>query len=354
MNNAGIIEGYFGTPWSMSARLNYASFLSESGFSFFIYAPKNDPHLRKKWSESWSDDYTDSLCNLADRFHHHGIDFGIGFTPAGNASEVCENPGLLKDRVRDIVSSVPLDYFVLLFDDLVNNDREKLAFYQLKITDTVLDVSSSVGRHVICPSYYTFDPVLEKVFGARPENYWREYAAHLDPGVDVFWTGEKVCSSGYSAEHLETVAEIFGRKPFLWDNYPVNDGKKMADFLYLEPFRNRGSYLDDLTSGHAVNPMREPGVCKLVLATLASAYGNSPLDMSDEHYWRMAEKILGKNVSGLLKSHWKMFSKDGLGSIAPEVRRSLAAEYRACATEQGTEIADYLEGKYEFDPDCLT
>jgi hypothetical protein len=354
MNNAGIIEGYFGTPWSMDNRMSYASFMNECGLRFFIYAPKNDPNLRKKWDEPWADDYINGLSNLADTFHRHGIEFGIGFTPAGDASDISAKPQILTERCRNIVGCLPLDYFVLLFDDLVNNDRDRLAYHQLKITDLVLDATDSVKRHIVCPSYYSFDPVLEKVFGAMPRNYWNEYASSLDPRVDIFWTGEKVCSSGYSSDHLVRVADIFKRRPFLWDNYPVNDGKKMADYLYLEPYRDRGSFLDELTSGHAVNPMREPAACKIVLATLAFAYKDSPLDASSHEYWRIAEKVLGKDVCELLKVHWEVFVHCGRSSIEPGERGRLAEKYRSCGTAQGREIADYLDGRYEFDPACLT
>ena len=42
MNNCGIIEGYFGRPWNFRTRGTYPEFLRQHGYSFFIYAPKND------------------------------------------------------------------------------------------------------------------------------------------------------------------------------------------------------------------------------------------------------------------------------------------------------------------------
>ncbi len=354
MSNIGIIEGYFGDPWSMDARLEYPSLLSEMGYKFFIYAPKNDPHLRRLWDQQWPDDYINQLNNLVQSFHHHGIEFGIGFTPSGDASAVYQDASLLKRRLSEIVSSVPLDYFVLLFDDLVNNDKEKLAYYQIAITDIVLEQTSSVARHIICPSYYSFDPILEKVFGTRPENYWQEFAVNLDKSVDLFWTGEKVCSSGYSKEHLEKVTALLGRKPFLWDNYPVNDGKNMADYLYLEPFDQRGSELSELTSGHAINPMRQPRLNKIVLATLGFAYADKPLNMENEQYWRIAQKFLGKDAACALRQDWQLFAKTGLGAISSSQLENLKKKYCQIQSQGAVEILDYLNGKYVFDPACLT
>ena len=49
----------------------------------------------------------------------------------------------------------------------------------------------------------------------------------LDPAIGMFWTGPETCAREYTPGHLARVAEQMGRKPFLWDNYPVNDGARM-------------------------------------------------------------------------------------------------------------------------------
>ena len=51
---AGVIEGFYGIPlWDRESRLSYPSWLRDHGFSFYIYAPKNDVFLRKQWSDDW-------------------------------------------------------------------------------------------------------------------------------------------------------------------------------------------------------------------------------------------------------------------------------------------------------------
>ena len=37
------------------------------------------------------------------------------------------------------------------------------------------------------------------------------------------------------------IGEAMRRKPFLWDNYPVNDGPRMSQFLHLRAFTGRGA-----------------------------------------------------------------------------------------------------------------
>ena len=43
------------------ARLDFAPFLQKNNFSFYLYAPKADPFLRKKWREAWSGEYKAKL-----------------------------------------------------------------------------------------------------------------------------------------------------------------------------------------------------------------------------------------------------------------------------------------------------
>ncbi|MBF0502616.1 MAG: beta-N-acetylglucosaminidase domain-containing protein, partial [Candidatus Riflebacteria bacterium] len=38
----GVIEGFYGAPWSWDIRKEYIKFLKKSGYSFYFYAPKAD------------------------------------------------------------------------------------------------------------------------------------------------------------------------------------------------------------------------------------------------------------------------------------------------------------------------
>lgn len=51
MKNIGVIEGFL-AAWREGDRKSYAEFLAKYGADFYIYAPKQDPHLRKAWRET--------------------------------------------------------------------------------------------------------------------------------------------------------------------------------------------------------------------------------------------------------------------------------------------------------------
>src|SRR5262249_31697861 len=45
----GIVEGFFGPPWSMKHRARIFEFGAARGMNTYLYAPKDDPYHREKW-----------------------------------------------------------------------------------------------------------------------------------------------------------------------------------------------------------------------------------------------------------------------------------------------------------------
>ena len=45
----GVIEGYYGRPWTHDQRLALIDFLADRGMNMFVYGPKDDPLLRADW-----------------------------------------------------------------------------------------------------------------------------------------------------------------------------------------------------------------------------------------------------------------------------------------------------------------
>ena len=46
----GVVEGFYGTPWSHQARLRHLKFYGENKMNTYIYGPKDDPyHISPNW-----------------------------------------------------------------------------------------------------------------------------------------------------------------------------------------------------------------------------------------------------------------------------------------------------------------
>src|SRR3984957_1248038 len=77
----GVIEGFFGKPWSWESRMTGAYFLRDAKFQFYIYAPKSESFLRRRWREPIPAETQQHLSQLRARCRQSGIAFGIGLTP---------------------------------------------------------------------------------------------------------------------------------------------------------------------------------------------------------------------------------------------------------------------------------
>jgi hypothetical protein len=77
----GLIEGYYGRPWSWAARVAQIAFLKSYGYGFYIYAPKADAFLRRRWRESPPPETEAALRGLSRHCGHCGVRFGMGLSP---------------------------------------------------------------------------------------------------------------------------------------------------------------------------------------------------------------------------------------------------------------------------------
>src|SRR5262245_57197489 len=77
----GIIEGFYGRRWSWAAKTEVATRVAGHGYRFYIYAPKADGFLRKRWLESHPRDMDENLRQLSAHCRSQGVRFGVGLSP---------------------------------------------------------------------------------------------------------------------------------------------------------------------------------------------------------------------------------------------------------------------------------
>ena len=341
----GLVEGFYGRPWSQSQRLAYADFGSDLGFTAHLHCPKDDPFLRKRWREDWVDDAFADLNALANQYQARGLAWGVGLSPFElYLAYDREARSALKakvERIRELGGTL----LGLLFDDMPG-DIADLAQRQAEIAADVLEWASGM-RVLVCPTYYSLDPQLERYFGAMPDQYRGRLGEALPGEVEIFWTGPEVCSSSISAEHLAAMRAEFGRKLVLWDNYPVNDGALRSEHLYLSPLADREPEGRAHLHGHFCNPMNQAYLSLPAIAGLAGLYGAAASEA-----WLSAR--LGAQTWTHLRENLEEFRDEGLSGMGPERCAELALQYAALQGEAAGEVAAWLRGEYTFDPACLT
>ena len=77
----GVIEGFYGNPWTREQRLELVEFLARHGMNTFVYAPKDDPLVRRAWRQAYTGDDLQRLTELVERCGAHGVDFVYCLSP---------------------------------------------------------------------------------------------------------------------------------------------------------------------------------------------------------------------------------------------------------------------------------
>jgi hyaluronoglucosaminidase len=349
MPKLGVMEIFFGSPWPKEARLSYAQFLPAAGYEAYLYGPKADAYLRRRWKEEWPAAYRAELKAMSETFRAAGMKFGVCFSPMGYHEETPERgAALLAERLR-ILAEVGIDTLGLFFDDMPVH--EGLAATQLTIVQEVRKIFS--GHLLFCPSFYTPDPILDKVFGARPAHYLEDLAAGLPADIEIAWTGPKVISPEIPAEHLAEVKALLKRAPSLCDNFYANDGPKNCKFLKLKPLTGRDAAAFRECSSWYFNPMNQAELSKVALVAAARTLQRGE---PGAEAWRAA--LYGHcspALAKLLEERAALFLHEGLDKIGEEDKAALRRSLAACADEPiARELHDYLNGAYTVGSECLT
>jgi hyaluronoglucosaminidase len=339
----GIIEGFYGPSWSWSERVKLLDTLAPAGFSFYIYAPKSHDRLRRKWREPHDETSTDALIEFSEQCKARNVAFGVGLSPYG----VCEDftPVVRQRLIQKVgaLNALSPDIIAILFDDM-RGDIPGLAKTQAQVVELIAE-RSTARRIVMCPTYYSDDSVLDRVFGNRHENYLSDLGRLLDKRVDVFWTGEEVCSREIGSGHLSRVAKQLGRVPVLWDNYPVNDGPRMSPHLHLRAFTGRPATNAPLLAAHAINPALQPTLSLIPALTLIDCYQGASEYQYQQSWERAARLVLGPALAKCVREDLLLLEDWGLDRLGDK-KHLLRERYSRFEHPAAREIVRWLRGEY--------
>lgn len=346
----GIIEGFYGKPWTWSERQETAAYLAPHGYRFYHYAPKADLYLRRRWQEPHPVEEVKGLAGLSRKCRSLGMRFGVGLSPYEIYLDFNNDVREALTRKLAFLDEIGIDDLAVLFDDM-RGDVPGLAERQAEIAHWLRERTAAT-RLLVCPSYYTYDPVLDRIFGDRPENYLEDLGLLLDPAIEILWTGEEVCSREFSPGHLARVSGQLRRKPFIWDNYPVNDGPRMSQFLHLRAFSGRPASIGAHITAHGVNPASQPVLSRVPALTLAESYERG----DDYEYGRALEKaaatVLGADLARRVVGDLLLLNDTGLDRLGGASEK-LRARYAAIDHAGAREIVGWLDGAYRITQEIM-
>lgn len=340
----GTVEGFFGPPWSWAEREAVMRRLAPTGYRFFLYAPKADAFLRRRWREPHPAEEAEALKAFAEACRDAGVRFGVGLSPfEAHFGFDGEARAAMTDKLAAL-DDAGLEDLAIFFDDM-RGDLADLARRQAEIVAFAAE-RTRANRLIVCPSYYSDDPVLDRVFGQRPEGYLSDLGRALDPSIALMWTGEEVCSREFSVSHLDRVADELGRPPFLWDNYPVNDGPRMSRHLHLRAFSGRPAAISGHIAGHAVNPASQATLSCIPMLTLAWSYARGLGYAYGAAFREAAHEVLGAELAETVIRHLNLLDDAGLDALTAEQAGRMRERYAGFDHPAAREILRWLDGGY--------
>src|SRR5215831_14284338 len=78
---AGVIEGFYGQPWTPAERLELFDWMAGWGLNAYLYAPKDDLRQRATWREPYPDGEGDQLRHLPGACHQRHLHFIYALSP---------------------------------------------------------------------------------------------------------------------------------------------------------------------------------------------------------------------------------------------------------------------------------
>jgi hyaluronoglucosaminidase len=278
----GVVEGFYGAPWSHADRIAVISFLAERGMNAYAYAPKDDAKHRAEWRTPYADDERAQFGALATHAAAHGVRFGFAISPGLDIDYDADT-----DRAALLAKLTPLrdagvGWFLLLVDDIPM--QPGLGARHAELGSWLAGALDGCDL-TLCPTEYV---------GTRPSPYLGDLSTGLPAAVDVMWTGPTVCSPTITADDARGWTKALGdRRVIVWDNYPVNDAL-MTNSLHLGPYQGREPQLADLVGGVLCNPMTQARASQIALAT-AMEFLRAPDDYDPEAAWARAIEAVGRD-----------------------------------------------------------
>ena len=341
----GSIEGFYGAPWSHSDRLDQLAFYGDIKANTYIYTPKDDAYLREEWREPYPADKLADLRELIEQATAHHVDFTYALSPG---LSVCYSDpadvSALEKKLGTLYDQGARSFYVAM-DDISytkwNSDADQEKYgapgrgsagqAQADLLNAVqhdfIDTHPDTGPLQFVPTEYsdTADSAYKSVLREQ-----------LDPKVIVQWTGTDVVPPSISMADAQAASAVWGRKVFLWDNYPVNDYGQTTGRLLMAPYDKREAGLHKALSGIVLNPMNQAAASKVAL------FGGASFAWNDEDYdagrtWRAAADYLAGGDPATARALLAFFDTEHLAPTFGDTN------WQPQAPELASRLADFTE-----------
>lgn len=277
MPERGVIEGFYGNPYSHANRLDLFRFMGEQKMNVYVYGPKDDQYHRGKWREDYPAAEAARLSELARAARDCCVDFVWAIHPGGDIRwNKADSLNIL--RKLESVYRLGVRSFCVFFDDIGGEGAraEKQAALLNYLQAEFVARHADVKPLMMCPTQYNK--------GWSGGTYLHTLGTQMHPDVRIMWTGNTVVDMIDRAD-MEWINAQIGRKAYIWLNYPVTD--YCIDHLLMGQTYGNGLDIAPLVSGFCSNPMEYCEASKVSLFSIADyAWNTAAYDAASS--WRKA------------------------------------------------------------------
>lgn len=281
----GVVEGFYGQPWSHKDRISQLRFYGENKLNTYIYGPKDDPyHSSPHWRKAYPEKEARQISELVALSKASKVDFVWAVHPGQDIQWNDDDRQALLDKFENMYK-LGVRSFAVFFDDISGEGTDPVRQAELLnfLHDRFVAKKTDVTPLIMCPTEYN-----KSWSNPKPGTYLDILGDKLYPSIMIMWTGDRVISD-ITAEGLEWINKRIKRPAYIWWNFPVND--YVRDHLLMGP-----SYGLDLTvgqqmSGFVSNPMERAEASKIAIFSVAD-YAWNPAKYDSNAAWEKAIQVV--------------------------------------------------------------
>ena len=266
VTDRGVIEGFYGNPWSHKDRLRQFDFYGQYKMNTYVFGPKDDPYHRARWREPYPAAEAAQLKELVDAAHKNKVKFVWAIHPAGDIKWCLEDSINVANKL-ELMYELGIRSFAVFFDDVWGEGArgDKQAGLLNYLTDNFVRKHTDVEPLIMCPSQYNK--------GWSHGDYLNTLGTKMYPEVRIMWTGNSVVDM-IEENDMQWINDQIKRKAYIWLNYPVNDYCQ-SRILMGKTYGN-GLNINEMVSGFCSNPMEYAEASKVSLYSIADYTWNMP------------------------------------------------------------------------------
>ncbi len=272
----GVVEGFYGTPWSHERRLSLIRFMGETKLDTYIYGPKDDPfHSSPNWRKPYPPAEAARIRELVEACRAQHVDFVWAIHPGKDIRWNDADFAAVLAKF-EAMHALGVRGFSVFFDDISGEGTK--ADQQARLLNFLherfVKAKGDVLPLILCPTQYNRS--------WSSGDYLDVLGRELDPSIQVMWTGDRVVAD-LDRQAMEWINRRLRRKAFIWWNFPVSD--YVRNHLLLGPTYGNATDIGPLYGGFVSNPMERSEASKVALFGLAD-YTWNPLAYRPDVAWR--------------------------------------------------------------------